>query len=106
MECVIPRARIIAVDSNKIQINLGRKNGLTVGTLINLSYSSNFKDQFGIERSSFTLSEQEMKVVQVHENSAILSTLDNYPLSNIQIDDIALIKPYNNDIIYCYYLIR
>ena len=93
MECIIPRARIIAVDSNKIQINLGRKNGLTVGTKLNLSYSSNFKDQFGIDRSSFSLSEQEMKVTQVHENSAILSTLDDYPLSNIQIDDVALIKP-------------
>ena len=93
MQCVIPKARIISVDSNKIQINLGRRNGLTEGTLINLSYSSNFKDQFGIERSSFSLSEQEMKVIQVHEDSAVLSTLDDYPLSNIQIDDIAFIKP-------------
>ena len=93
LQCLTPRARIIAVDANKIQINLGRRNGLEEGTLIDLSYSSNFKDQFGIERSSFTLSQQKMKVVQVHETSAVLSTLDNFPLTNIQIDDIALIKP-------------
>ena len=93
MQCIIPRARIISVNNNQLQINLGRRNGLKEGTLINLSYSSNFKDQFGIDRSSFTLSEQEMKVVKVHENNAVLATVDNYPLSNIQINDVALIKP-------------
>jgi len=93
MQCELPRARIIAVDSEQVQINLGRRNGLKAGTSINLSYSSNFKDQFGIERAGLSLADQPMKVIQVHENSAVLSTLDNFPLSNIQIDDIALIKP-------------
>jgi len=93
LQCLMPRARIIAVDGNKIQINLGRKNGLKRGTLMDLSYSSNFKDQFGIERSSFTISKQEMKVIQVHETSAVLSSVDDFPLTNIQIDDIAIIKP-------------
>jgi len=93
LQCELPRARVITVDSEQLQINLGRRNGLKEGTIINLSYSSNFKDQFGIERSGSSLSDQPMKVIQVHENSAVLATLDNYPLSNIQIDDIALIKP-------------
>lgn len=93
IQCIIPRARVIAVDSNNIQINLGRKNGLQKGTMINLSYSSNFKDQFGIERQSATIAQQVMEVTQVHENSAKLTTLDNFPLSNIQINDIARIKP-------------
>ena len=53
------------------------KNGLKQGTIINLSYSSNFKDQFGIERQSTVIAQQAMKVVEVYENSATLATLDN-----------------------------
>jgi hypothetical protein len=93
VQCILPRARVVAVDNNTIQINLGRRNGLKKDTRINLSYSSNFKDQFGIERNSFSISQQEMEVVAVHENSAVLTTLDKYPLSNIQIDDIAQVNP-------------
>ena len=55
--------------------------------------SSNFKDQFGIERQSATVSTQAMKVVEAYADSALLVTFDDYPLSNIQINDIATIKP-------------
>ncbi|MDA7746102.1 flagellar assembly protein FlgT [Psychromonas sp.] len=93
IQCEVPKARVFTVASNEIQINLGKKNGLQPGTMINLSYSNNFKDQFGIERQSATVAEQTMKVIQSYENSAVLTTIDNYPLSNIQINDIATIKP-------------
>jgi hypothetical protein len=33
-----------------------------------------------------------MKVIEVEKNSAILRTLDNTPLGNIQINDLARIK--------------
>ncbi|MBB1274308.1 MULTISPECIES: flagellar assembly protein T N-terminal domain-containing protein [Psychromonas] len=92
IQCVIPKARVIAVTSDSVQINLGIKNGLQPGTIIELAYASNFKDQFGIERQSATTSAQAMKVVEVYADSAVLSTLDEYPLSNIQINDIATIK--------------
>jgi len=93
IQCSTPKARIVAVDSNIAQINLGKKNGLTKGTKINLSYANNYKDQYGIERTTSTISKQEMEVIEAYEQSAILSTLDNFPLSNIQIDDIADIIP-------------
>lgn len=92
IQCILPSARVIAVESNSVQINLGKRNGLKQGTIINLSYSSNFKDQFGIERQSTVVAQQAMKVIDVYENSATLATLDNYPLSNIQINDIARIQ--------------
>lgn len=93
IQCIIPRARIVKVSSNKVHINLGSKNGLQTGTIVELSYSSNFKDQFGIQRESAEVSKQTMKVTVSHQDSAELETLDNYPLSNIQINDIATIKP-------------
>lgn len=92
LQCTLPSARIVAVNGNKVQINLGRKNGLQQGTLVSLSYAGNFKDQFGIERQSTNKVQQTMKVTEVYENSAELMTLDNYPLSNIQINDIARIN--------------
>lgn len=92
LQCTIPSARIVAINANKVQINLGRKNGLQQGTLVSIAYASNFKDQFGIERQSSNKVQQTMKVIEVYENSAELMTLDNYPLSNIQINDIARIN--------------
>ncbi|WP_299668680.1 flagellar assembly protein T N-terminal domain-containing protein [uncultured Psychromonas sp.] len=93
IQCVVPKARVVAVTSDSVQINLGMKNGLQPGTIIELAYSSNFKDQFGIERQSATASTQAMKVVEAYADSAVLVTFDDYPLSNIQINDIATIKP-------------
>lgn len=92
VQCIIPRARIVTVNSNTIRINLGEKNGLKKDMLVELSYSSNFKDQFGIQRQSSTIAKQAMQIVEIHEDSAELTTLDDYPLSNIQINDIATIK--------------
>lgn len=92
-QCTVPYARIVSVESNHIHINLGSSNGLQVGTLINLNYSSNFIDQFGIERPAKTVSQQPMRVIQVHKNSAILETIEDFPLTNIQINDIATIRP-------------
>ena len=93
IQCIVPKARVVAVTSDSVQINLGVKNGLQLGTIIELAYSSNFKDQFGIERQSATVSTQAMKVVEAYADSALLVTFDDYPLSNIQINDIATIKP-------------
>lgn len=93
IQCIIPSARVVTVDSNRVRINLGEKNGLKQGAEINLSYSSNYKDQYGIERPSTIIAQQAMKVVEIYKNSATLATMDNFPLSNIQINDIATIKP-------------
>jgi len=92
LQCQQPTAKVVSVESNSLQINLGRSNGLKNGTILSLFYSSTHKDQFGIERSSKTLYQGTMKVIEVEQNSARLRTLDNLPLGNIQINDLARIK--------------
>lgn len=92
VQCLTPIAKIVAVNGNSVQINLGSQNGLTKGKVITLAYSSNYKDQFGIERKSEHQYQGAMKVIELHKTSAILRTLDNYPLGNIQINDLARIK--------------
>lgn len=91
LQCQLPTAKIIAVRNNSVQINLGRLNGIKKGALLTLSYSSNYKDQFGIERRAETHYQDPMEVIEVHDTTAILQTLNNYPLSNIQINDLARI---------------
>ena len=71
---------------------MGKRNGLTKGKILSVSYSSNYKDQFGIERTSSTQYKGAMKVIELHEKNAVLRTLNNQPLSNIQINDIVFIR--------------
>ncbi len=92
IQCLTPIAKIVSVRGNSIQINLGSSNGLTKDKVLTLSYSSNYKDQFGIERKSEHQYEGAMKVIELHKTSAILRTLNDYPLGNIQINDLARIK--------------
>ncbi|MCP4323029.1 MAG: hypothetical protein GY951_01840 [Psychromonas sp.] len=92
LQCQQPTAKVVSVDSNSLQINLGRSNGLKNGTILSLFYSNTHKDQFGIERSSKSQYQGTMKVIEVEQNSARLRTLDNLPLGNIQINDLARIK--------------
>lgn len=92
LQCLQPIAKIISVANNSVQINLGQRNGLKLNDILSLSYSSNYTDQFGIERSSRSEYQGAMKVIEVHEKSAVLQTVDQYPLANIQINDLARIK--------------
>ena len=92
VQCLTPIAKIVSVNGNSVHINLGSRNGLTEGKVLTLAYSSNYKDQFGIERKSEHQYQGAMKVIELHKTSAILRTLDNYPLGNIQINDLARLK--------------
>jgi len=92
LRCLQPTAKVVSVTNDNIRINLGKRNGLKQGAVISLYYSTHHKDQFGIERSSKSQYQGEMKVIEVENNSAILRTVDNFPLGNIQINDLARIK--------------
>lgn len=92
LQCLQPIAKIISVTNNSVQINLGQRNGLKLNDILSLSYSSNYTDQFGIERSMASEYQGAMEVIEVHEKSAVLQTVDHYPLANIQINDLARIK--------------
>lgn len=92
LHCQQPTAKVISVMNDTIRINLGKRNGLKKGSVLSLFYSTHRKDQFGIERSSKSQYQGTMKVIALENNSAILQTLDNLPLGNIQINDLARIK--------------
>jgi len=92
LQCQQPTAKVVSVNSNSLQINLGESNGIKVGSILTIFYSTSSKDQFGIERNTKSQYQGTMKVIEVDKNSAILRTLDNLPLGNIQINDLARLK--------------
>ncbi|GLS89301.1 flagella assembly protein FlgT [Psychromonas marina] len=92
LQCLQPTAKVISVKSNSVQINLGKHNGLKHDSLLSLFHSSSQKDQFGIERSSINQYPSTMKVVEIGNNSALIQPVDNHPLDNIQINDVARVK--------------
>jgi hypothetical protein len=92
LQCQQPIAKVVSVDSNTLQINLGSNNGLSNDSILTIFYSTSHKDQFGIERSTKSQYQGSMKVIEVENKSAILHTIDNLPLGNIQINDLARIK--------------
>ena len=92
LQCMQPTAKVVSVKSNGVQINLGKHNGLQQGTVLSLFHSSKHRDQFGIERSSVSQHQGTMKVIEVSNNSALIQPLNDLPLDNIQINDLARIK--------------
>lgn len=92
LQCQQPIAKVVSVNGNTLQINLGQNNGLSNDSILTIFYSTSHKDQFGIERSTKSQYQGAMKVIEVEQKSAILRTQDNLPLGNIQINDLASIR--------------
>ena len=89
LECAEPMAKIIAVHDDKVQINLGSRNGLKIGQSVQLSHNSSYTDQFGIPRFRQESSEIKTKVVELYRDSAVLEAIGSMPASNIQLNDLA-----------------
>jgi len=92
LKCIQPLARIVAVNGDTIQINLGKRNGVKLGDKFNLYHSAGFIDQFGHIRSQLNNAKYEMEVKTLYQGNTILEPIVNYPMSNIQINDMAKIK--------------
>ncbi|RJG40270.1 flagellar assembly protein T N-terminal domain-containing protein [Motilimonas pumila] len=92
LACEAPQAKVIAIRDNKIQINLGRKNGLKVGERLTLMHNGSYTDQFGIVRFRQEKSNIKVKVVELYHDSAVLQGADTLDANNIQLNDYAIIQ--------------
>lgn len=92
LQCKSVEARVIAVDGNEIDINIGRNNGLKVGDKFMIKHNSSYVDQFGISRKRETKSNSEVEVMQVYDKQAHLLTVDRQPTANVQIDDLVILN--------------
>ncbi len=92
LSCISPVAKIIGVQQDKVQINLGRKNGLDIGQKLTLRHNSSYIDQFGIPRNRSTDTQLKARVIELYQDSAVLQTLDGFPTDNIQLNDFATLN--------------
>lgn len=92
LKCTQPLARIVAINGEHIQINLGKRNGIAHGDSFKLYHSAGFIDQFGHIRSQLNNAHYEVEVESLYQGNTVLKTLENYPMSNIQLNDIAKLK--------------
>lgn len=92
LQCKSVEARVIAVDGNEIDINIGRNNGLKVGDTFMIKHSSSYVDQFGISRKREIKSNSKVEVMQVYDKQAHLLTVNRQPTANVQIDDLVILN--------------
>ena len=87
--CIQPLARVVSVSSDSIQINLGKRNGIKLGDRFALYHNAGFIDQFGHIRSQVNNAQYGMEVSRVYQGNTILTPIENYPMNNIQLNDLA-----------------
>lgn len=90
LKCLPSRARVISVNDNTVQFNLGAQNGVKVGDTLNLMHLANFKDESGRLRSKFNISPFTVEVTDVYRSSAVAKSVDDMQLSNVQPNDLVV----------------
>lgn len=85
--CKPVRARIIAVDEQSVQFNLGQQHGVRVGDTLKVVQPSHFTDDQGRYRQKWQVSEFEVEVTQVQQSSAVAALSTGTMLHNIQVND-------------------
>lgn len=92
LQCKLVEARVIAVDGNEVNINIGRNNGLKLGDKFMIKHTGSYVDQFGISRKKETNSSSQVEVTKLYEQQASLITVDRQPTANVQIDDLVILN--------------
>jgi len=87
LSCMAAYGRVLYVDNDKLNINLGRQNGLQEGDKLTLFQKNQFYDPNGNLHQQFQLSSSRVKVSQVFANTAVVVSATDVPLMNIQAND-------------------
>ncbi|EKE82068.1 flagella assembly protein FlgT [Idiomarina xiamenensis] len=87
LRCQETRGRIVQVDAQTIQINIGRVNGVKTGDQLKVVQEANFIDQQGHYRQKWHVSDYTAVVQQVNDTTAVATIGNAGFLGNVQIDD-------------------
>lgn len=99
VSCLPTKGKILHIDGSRLVINIGATHGLQEGQMLSISHRSDFSDNIG-KRYSFGINTiNQLRIVQVNQQSAIAENIDKRPLSNIQLNDIvSIITPDENEL--------
>ena len=98
ISCISTKGKILHIEDERLTINLGRAHGIQVGQVLSIMQKNNFTTAQGMILSNHRKTIEQLKVVQVNEQTAITVNMNIRPLSNIQLNDIVeVIINDNND---------
>jgi hypothetical protein len=97
LSCQQMQGKIMAVtEGHKIQLNIGRGQGVKIGQEYRVSYRADVTDNRGNLLPNFVISPYRVKITQVYENSAVAESLDSAFMNNVQINDMIELKDWDN----------
>ncbi|WP_238526892.1 flagellar assembly protein FlgT [Brumicola nitratireducens] len=85
--CEPTMGRILAVNNNQLQINLGKNQKVKAGDTLTLFSVKQIRDTFGQEYKQFVLHPTSLVVTQVFAETATVTSRDRSLLANIQPND-------------------
>jgi hypothetical protein len=97
IKCMPTKGKILHIDGDRLAINLGKVHGIQAGQTLAIMQKNNFMTHKGMMLNNHRQSIDQLKVVQVNEQTAIVTNLNIRPLNNIQLHDIVqvIIKEEN-----------
>ncbi len=90
LACIPAYGRVTAVNGANINIDLGKQQGVQVGDRLALYQLQQFYDASGELNSRYVLHPVEVQVKQVFTNSALVTSVDDALLANIQANDFVM----------------
>ncbi|MBT0584975.1 flagella assembly protein FlgT [Alteromonas oceanisediminis] len=87
LNCEQAVGRVLSVNNNQLQINLGEQHNVQVGDTLTLFKSSEVIDPFGQRYLQHTVHPHQVIVRRVYASTATVSSVDDALLSNIQPND-------------------
>ena len=86
------KGKIMHVNNNTIQFNLGKLHGVEKGQQFAIIHQSHFVNQDGKLLPRFVISPNQVSVTDVYERTAVAHSIDDELLGNIQTTDYVIFK--------------
>ena len=87
MTCQPATGRVLAVNSDQLQVSIGRAHGIQPGDELTLYKTNEVIDPQGMHFLQYNLYPTKVKVVSASVDSAIVVPVDNGIIGNIQPND-------------------
>ncbi|MGY0594852.1 MAG: FlgT C-terminal domain-containing protein, partial [Paraglaciecola chathamensis] len=87
LNCLPTYARVLRVDNEQVTINIGKQDGVQVGDEVTLFKHAQFLDPIGKLHQQLQLHPNQLEVIRVFNDTALLGSISGAPLANVQAND-------------------
>jgi len=87
LDCLPTYARVLQVNNEQLTVNIGKQDGVQIGDELTLFKHTQFVDAIGNLHQQLRLHPNQVKVMQVYNETAVLMSTSSVPLANIQPND-------------------